>query len=379
MAAFFQSQLMRRIATDLSQHRSGNIDPLRFPPALASLKSRLQQHAAETLDGLLARFDYVRDNAYQRASIESRLTEVELHLDGLEWLHERLADDASRRTLVEVIAYRILGSRHTRLSRNDAAYAQALHDLTHQVMQRSRVARTNILDGWLDDYELGMGEGPLRLRAHKLNVLNTFLLEQYCYRKNGTALVEVRPGDVVLDGGGCWGDTTLYFAAKAGARGQVHVFEFSSANLEILRANLDANPNLKTRVRVHMEALWDVSGAQLNFHENGPATALHGCSRGSAGLSALTRSIDDWAAQTRVPRVDFIKLDVEGAEARCLRGAAQVIQEHRPTLAVALYHSLKDFVELPRMIDALVPGHRFHLGHYTIHEEESILFAAPAE
>jgi hypothetical protein len=110
MAAFFQSQLMRRIATDLSQHRSGNIDPLRFPPALASLKSRLQQHAAETLDGLLARFDYVRDNAYQRASIESRLTEVELHLDGLEWLHERLADDASRRTLVEVIAYRILGA-----------------------------------------------------------------------------------------------------------------------------------------------------------------------------------------------------------------------------------------------------------------------------
>jgi tRNA A58 N-methylase Trm61 len=50
------------------------------------------------------------------------------------------------------------------------------------------------------------------------------------------------------------GDTALYFAGKAGASGQVHVFEFSEENLDTLRANLDANPALKFRVQVHQEA-----------------------------------------------------------------------------------------------------------------------------
>ncbi len=377
MADTFHRLLTRRIASDLTQYRSNNTDLLRFPPAMASLPARLGQSAKDVLDGLLARFDYVRDNVYHRAAIESRLAEVEAHFDGLEWLHERLADDVSRRTLVEVMAFRILGSRHTRLSRHNAAFAQALHDLTHQVMKRSHAARADILDGWLDDYEVAMGEGTVRLRAHKLNVLNTFLLEQYRYHEFGVPTIEVQPGEVVLDGGGCWGDTTLYFAAKTGATGQVHVFEFSDANLEILRANLNSNPALKPQVHVHTEALWDVSGQRLSFVESGPGTSLNDCGQTTSGLSAPTRTIDDWAVMTGVPSVDFIKLDVEGAEGRCLRGAEQVIRQHHPKLAVALYHSLQDFIELPRMIDTFVPGHRFHLGHYTIHAEESILFAAP--
>jgi hypothetical protein len=30
---------------------------------------------------------------------------------------------------------------------------------------------------------------------------------------------------------------------------------------------------------------------------------------------------------------------------------------------------------LPQLIDTLAPGYRFHLGNYTIHQEETMLFA----
>jgi FkbM family methyltransferase len=342
-----------------------------------SLISRLGRSAAEALDAIQARVGYVRTNSFHRACIERNLAQLEPHLDGLDWLHDRLADDISRQTLVEIMAFRVLGHRHTRLARNNAAFVQAVHDLTHGVMKHPHAARADILDGWLDDYETSVGEILVRLRAHKLNVLNTFLLEQYCFREHGAQVVEVCPGDVVLDGGGCWGDTTLYFAARTGSKGQVHVFEFSTANLEIMNANLNANPALKTQVQVHTEALWDVSGQTLSFTENGPGTSLGESSPAPSALTAQTRTIDDWAAATGVPCVNFIKLDVEGAESRCLRGAERVIRQHRPKLAVALYHSLQDFVDLPRMIDSYAPDYRFHLGHYTIHAEESILFAAP--
>jgi hypothetical protein len=99
----------------------------------------------------------------------------------------------------------------------------------------------------------------------------------------------------------------------------------------------------------------------------------------TAGAGASTpRTIDDWAGRAGVKQVDYIKLDVEGTEARCLRGAEQTIRRHRPKLAVPLYHALTDFTELPRLIDRMAPDYRFHLGHYTIHEEETILFAARA-
>jgi FkbM family methyltransferase len=226
-----------------------------------------------------------------------------------------------------------------------------------------------MLDGWLDDFDLKHHGYPVRLRAHRLNVMNTFLLEQYRFKAPGVN-VGVKPEDVVIDGGGCWGDTALYFADQVGEKGKVHVFEFSPANLTLLNRNLGENPVLRDRIQVHQAALWDNSTDTLDFDEAGPGTTL-----GSGGLHARTRSIDEWAATEKVPKIDFIKMDIEGAEGKALSGARETIHSQGPRLAVALYHALEDFIKLPQLIDEIAPGYRFHLGHYTIHHEETMLFA----
>lgn len=374
MTSSFHQALLQRITADMGSLRTGNVDLLRFPTE-AKLISRAKRAAAEFVDTSLSRLGLLRCNAFQRAGILQRMSLMRPHLEDLAWLHDRLADDISRNTLVEVIAFRILGHRHTRLSVNNIGYSRALHVLQHETMKRAHAGRTNLLDGWMDDYEVRAGSDVVRMRAHKLNILNTFLLEQYRFASPNGDCVEVLPGDVVVDGGGCWGDTTLYFASRAGAGGQVHVFEFSDENLGTLHDNLATNPELKARITVHQEALWDVSGERLSFDEQGPATRLGEISRAVSARHAMTRSIDDWADVSGIGRVDFIKLDVEGAEARCLEGARRTIQTSRPRLAVALYHSIEDFALLPRLIDQIQPGYRLHLGHFTIHEEETILFA----
>ena len=53
------------------------------------------------------------------------------------------------------------------------------------------------------------------------------------------------------------------------------------------------------------------------------------------------------------------------------------IKKHRPKLAIAIYHSLDDFVNIPKWLIGLDLGYKFYLGHYTIHAEETVLFAAP--
>lgn len=361
MPSTFQHRLLRQVAASLQSFPANNIDGLRY--------SGVSSKGADTLLGLAAKGGFYRHTPSARQSIDNQIAQLEPHLEGLDWLHDRLADDTSRQTLVEVICYRLLGARSARIESVHDKYWQAAAIVNGPAITKAHTGRMQLLDGWLDDFDLSAHGWPVRLCAHKLNVLNTFLLEQYRFSAPGID-VQARPGDVVVDGGGCWGDTALYFAHQVGASGQVHTFEFSPANLVLMKANLDRNPELSPRIHLQQAAVWNRSDETLHFDEAGPGTRL-----GAGGLDATTLNIDDWAARTSVPAVNYIKLDIEGAEGQALEGARRVIQKHQPTLAVALYHSLADFTSLPRLIDEMAPGYRFHLGHYTIHSEETILFA----
>lgn len=362
MADSFQARLLRAVTQGLQSQQVANVDYLRFPRSI-------RQRAIEFLLGRLGSVDLIRHSRGTKRMLEQRLEEMEPHLEGLAWLFDRLADDHSRQTLIEVLAYRLLGSHHIRISAVHEAFWKAVPVVCQSAVEKRKVQPVAILDGWLDDFDLTHHGYPVRLRAHRLNVLNTFLLEQYRFHVAGVE-VRTQPGDVVVDGGGCWGDTALYFAHKTGASGQVHVFEFSPTNLTLLNRNLGENPALRDRIQVHQAALWDNSTDTLDFDEAGPGTTL-----GTGGLHARTRSIDEWAATEKVPKIDFIKMDIEGAEGKALSGARETIRSQRPTLAVALYHALEDFIKLPQLIDDMTPGYRFHLGHYTIHHEETMLFA----
>ncbi|HEY8097641.1 MAG TPA: FkbM family methyltransferase, partial [Methylobacter sp.] len=77
-----------------------------------------------------------------------------------------------------------------------------------------------------------------------------------------------------------------------------------------------------------------------------------------------------------IPRVDFIKMDIEGAELAALKGASESIQKFKPRLAISLYHRLSDFIDIPSEIRRLHPEYRFYLGHHSVHQEETILYAS---
>ena len=68
-------------------------------------------------------------------------------------------------------------------------------------------------------------------------------------------------------------------------------------------------------------------------------------------------------------------MDIEGAEQPALRGAIQTLKRDRPRLAISLYHSMDDMVQIPRWIADLDRGYRFYLGHETIFDAETVLFA----
>jgi hypothetical protein len=67
-------------------------------------------------------------------------------------------------------------------------------------------------------------------------------------------------------------------------------------------------------------------------------------------------TIDDVVRGLNIPRVDFIKTDIEGAERYALKGAAHVLSTYAPRLGVSSYHYPDDPAVLrdTRFIKAVV-------------------------
>ncbi|OUP86869.1 UNVERIFIED_ORG: hypothetical protein B5F06_06705 [Lacrimispora saccharolytica] len=75
--------------------------------------------------------------------------------------------------------------------------------------------------------------------------------------------------------------------------------------------------------------------------------------------------------------VSFIKMDVEGAELKSLMGAERVIKENSPRLAISIYHSDRDMVEIPEYIMKKYPFYRIYIRHYTWFYADTVLYAIP--
>ena len=82
----------------------------------------------------------------------------------------------------------------------------------------------------------------------------------------------------------------------------------------------------------------------------------------------------------QISQIDLIKMDIEGFEIPAIIGAKKHIINDQPKLAICLYHILSDIWEIPKLIDALLPKHRFYMRHYREDENwETVLYVIPPE
>lgn len=67
-------------------------------------------------------------------------------------------------------------------------------------------------------------------------------------------------------------------------------------------------------------------------------------------VEAPLTTIDELVEGLRLPRVDFIKMDIEGAERRAVVGAKHTIAKYRPRMALCIYHVAGDEVMVPKLV-----------------------------
>jgi FkbM family methyltransferase len=295
------------------------------------------------------------------------------YLENVEWLYANLSDQESRQILCSVLAYRAMGYKKIKLPLSTTDYWDQIREIQDSVKD-AELIDPGFLDLKLCKMRLDAYGYPLEIFYTPKGVVTNFVLQQYrCLTPNG--VIEAEYGDTVLDCGGCWGDTALYFAHKAGDKGNVYSFEFVPTNLDIWKRNIRLNPELKERIHLVEAPVWSESGEPLFIEGAGPGSRVVSESSLSDSIEVKTISIDDLVKEQNLDNVSFIKMDIEGSELAALQGAENTLRRHRPKLAVCVYHDLEDFWKIPQFIDGLGLGYRFYLRHFTIHAEETVLFA----
>lgn len=72
----------------------------------------------------------------------------------------------------------------------------------------------------------------------------------------------------------------------------------------------------------------------------------------------------------------FIKMDIEGSEIEAIKGTADTIRTKKPRLAISVYHKPEDIIEIPALLQELLPEYKFYLRHdCLVNLTETILYA----
>lgn len=184
--------------------------------------------------------------------------------------------------------------------------------------------------------------------------------------------VRLEPGDVVLDCGANMG----FFSCLAGKRKcRVHAFEPSQY---IRDTYLAKNAAMNGDIAVHPYALSD-KRETLRFlldRENIGSSVRADNAKESIVSSASPEdfetveavTLDEFAAENGITRVDFIKADIEGSERMMLRGARDILRNFAPKLSICTYHLPDD----PAVLEAII---REAQPRYTIIQGDHKLYA----
>jgi len=167
------------------------------------------------------------------------------------------------------------------------------------------------------------------------------------------ALTHIRKGDTVIDIGANIGVFTLFFREAVGSRGRVFAFEPGPENVAILRKNIKLSGY--RNVTVLDKAVGENSGKLKLFLSDysagdhriyDPAAVLDRMPQGAIydklahkdgreHIEVSVVSLDDFASKID-GRINFVKIDVQGAEGGVLRGMRKIL-EHPLTILMEFW------------------------------------------
>ena len=192
------------------------------------------------------------------------------------------------------------------------------------------------------------------------------LSEQYLVKEYLTPPKDLK----IVDLGACQGENLEDFLAAGHTFVDGYLFEPDAGNLRLLRDRLESL-NLMT-LECHPFGAWNETTTLRFLASGNPAAALSSVGDVSINVVAL----DDFIPGEYIP--NFVKMDIEGAEKEALEGMTNLIENHRPPLAISVYHKPSDLWTIGNFLNQRFASfYTFYLRMYGQQTFDTVLYAVP--
>jgi FkbM family methyltransferase len=208
------------------------------------------------------------------------------------------------------------------------------------------IKEKTLADGW-GCFEYPYRGDVIRLAYPIVNKSVAFFDIFFLQNEFENYLKQYKPkdGDVVIDAGAFHGIFAIVVSRMVGDKGRIICLEPDEMNLEILRKNLVLNGC--RNISVSPKAFWSES-TKLEFNSMGNVSSAV-CGPSAVPDAAKTKtkanryvvqssSLKSIIEEFGLDKVDFVKMDVEGADIDVLDGAADIIRSQPINFAIASYH-----------------------------------------
>jgi FkbM family methyltransferase len=185
-------------------------------------------------------------------------------------------------------------------------------------------------------------------------------------------LVTTNEEEVIVDCGAFDGDTLRSFIRAGRGFRHMYALEPDAANLLGLKASAGALPEgLRERVTAWPYAVGE-KDEEVSFVETHDVASK--VSSTKQGIPVECRRLDSLPWQFKPT---YIKMDIEAAEPAALAGAAELLKNERPVLAICLYHRTEHLWQIPNLIHSIVPDYSLYLRRYAEDCWEQVCYAVP--
>jgi FkbM family methyltransferase len=151
-------------------------------------------------------------------------------------------------------------------------------------------------------------------------------------------------GKNIYDIGANFGAFSLFFARATGQQGKVYAFEPLAENCSSIKEN--ARLNLMTNIEVIQTGVGDKKERLIIAYDPvDTATAsfvdeIKNKAKNKGTLRTIemdVNTLDNLVAKLSLPLPDFVKIDVEGMEAKVLKGMQGIIKKKKPQLFIEIH------------------------------------------
>lgn len=166
----------------------------------------------------------------------------------------------------------------------------------------------------------------LTLYLDKKDSLNLTLNKNYEPAETAFLKATIKKGQHVVDVGANIGYYTTLLASLVGEEGRVYAFEPDAENFELLKKNIAVN-GFKNVVIENMAVSDAVKNIFLYYSGDKGDQRIYDSRDGRQSRTIRATSLDEYF--TNGQQIDFLKMDIQGAEGLALRGMAATIRRSR--------------------------------------------------